>query len=217
MNRRQALKSIGVAAALPLSPSELSLIGRATHAHLQAEGGGDRYVFQCLDSEESEILSAATELILPETDTPGARSAKVPEFIDAVLIGWFQDVERQHFLRGLHDLDARARSSEGVGFLGMRKFGADSDTSGDGARGLRILGRSKPQKARPAGSADRPGSAVLLRPQVAHALRLFHFRSRDGAGARARRLPGKLRRLRPSSRQVSPWRQSSRRKSTTRS
>ncbi len=117
MNRRQALKSIGVAAALPLSPSELSLIGRATHAHLQAEGGEGRYVFQCLDSEESEILSAASELILPETDTPGARSAKVPEFIDAVLIGWFQDVERRHFLRGLHDLDARARSSEGVGFL----------------------------------------------------------------------------------------------------
>lgn len=116
MNRRQALKSIGVAAALPLSSSELFALGRAVHAHVQSGDSGNRYVFLSLDAEETEILSAATELILPETDTPGARSAGVPEFIDAVLGGWFQDGERRHFLRGLRDLDARARKSEGVGF-----------------------------------------------------------------------------------------------------
>ena len=116
MNRRQAIKSIGVAAALPLSSSELFALGRRTHLHVQAGGGGDRYVFLSLDADESEILSVATELILPETDTPGARAAKVPEFIDTVLTGWFSDDERKRFLRGIRDLDERARAEDGVSF-----------------------------------------------------------------------------------------------------
>jgi hypothetical protein len=117
MNRRQAIKSIGVAAALPLSSSELYALGRRAHLHVQAGAqGGDRYIFLGLDADESEILSVATELILPETDTPGARAAKVPEFIDAVLTGWFSDEERKRFLRGVRDLDDRARSADGVGF-----------------------------------------------------------------------------------------------------
>ncbi len=116
MNRRQALKTIGVAAALPLSSSELFALGRRTHLHVQAGGGDDRYIFLSLDADESEILTVATELILPETDTPGARSAKVPEFIDAVLTGWFSDDERKRFLRGIRDLDERARAEDGVGF-----------------------------------------------------------------------------------------------------
>jgi len=117
MNRRQALKSIGVAAALPLSSSELFALGRAAHAHLQAAAEGhDRYIFQSLDPEQGEILAVACELIVPETDTPGARSARVPEFIDAILTGWFDDAERNRFLRGIRDLDKRARVSSGAGF-----------------------------------------------------------------------------------------------------
>ena len=116
MNRRLALKSIGVAAALPLSPSGLVALGRSTHTRVQESHSDARYLFQCLDAEESENLAAATELILPETDTPGARSAKVPEFIDAVLAGWFEEDERRRFLRGLRDMEERARKSEGAGF-----------------------------------------------------------------------------------------------------
>jgi hypothetical protein len=116
MNRRQALKSIGIAAALPLPSKELFALGREAHAHIQAADSRDRYIFQSLDSVESEILSVASELIVPETDTPGARAARVPEFIDTVLTGWFHEDERKRFLRGLRDLDERARASEGAGF-----------------------------------------------------------------------------------------------------
>ena len=107
---------MGVAASLPLASSELLALGRAVHARVQPPDDRDRYLFQSLDVHESEILSVATELILPETDTPGARSARVPEFIDAVLTGWFHDDERRRFLRGIQELDERARSSTGAGF-----------------------------------------------------------------------------------------------------
>ena len=118
MNRRQALKSIAVAAALPLSARELFAIGREAHAHLQsAAAERDRYIFQTLDSDESEILTVATERILPETDTPGARSARVPEFIDVILTGWFTEEERNRFLKGIRELNERALKSKDDSFL----------------------------------------------------------------------------------------------------
>ena len=47
-------------------------------------------------------------MIIPETDTPGATSVKVPEFIDLILTEWASDDERAAFLAGLSDIDARA-------------------------------------------------------------------------------------------------------------
>jgi len=49
-----------------------------------------------------------TDLIIPETDTPGAKAARVNEFIDVVLTEWATDDERQHFLAGLADIDKQS-------------------------------------------------------------------------------------------------------------
>jgi hypothetical protein len=115
MNRRQALR-IGVAAALPLAASDLFALARTVHASLPSQDDRDRYVFQSLDADQSEVLKAACALILPETDTPGALAARVPEFIDAMLTGWFSEAERRLFLKGLRELDSRARLSGRAGF-----------------------------------------------------------------------------------------------------
>jgi hypothetical protein len=116
MNRRQALKSIGIAAALPLSSKELFALGRTAHAHVQAAGGSDRYIFQSLDVHETEILSTATELIIPETDTPGAKAALVNRFVDAV-VDDAEEADRRSFLRGFEWMDARSRELFGDEFL----------------------------------------------------------------------------------------------------
>ena len=47
-------------------------------------------------------------MIIPETDTPGATSVRVPEFIDLILTEWANDEERALFLAGLKDIDTRA-------------------------------------------------------------------------------------------------------------
>ena len=158
MNRREALKSIGVAATLSLSSKELFALGREAHAQLHASAGEDRYLFQCLDADESEILSAAAELILPETDTPGARAAKVPEFIDSLLEGWFHDDERKKFLRGLRDLDERARSSEGTGFASCANAAQTRILQEVEREALSEIETEKPSRLALRGAQSSPGA-----------------------------------------------------------
>jgi hypothetical protein len=158
MNRRQALKSIGVAAALPLSSSELFALGRKTHLHVQAGESDGRYIFLSLDADESAILAVATELIIPETDTPGARSARVPEFIDAVLTGWFSDDERKRFLRGIRDLGERARAADGVGFSKCADATQIRILRELEAEALRELGSVAPTRVARRASQSAPGA-----------------------------------------------------------
>src|SRR6266581_9320680 len=70
-----------------------------------------------LSAEQADLVATIAEHILPETDTPGARAVGVHRFIDAMLADSFPDEERQHFLAGLSDVDARAQRSCGRAFL----------------------------------------------------------------------------------------------------
>src|SRR5439155_11659241 len=51
------------------------------------------------------------------TDTPGARAAGVHRFIDAMLAESFPPSERERFLAGLAEVDARAGRTSGHRFL----------------------------------------------------------------------------------------------------
>ena len=66
--------------------------------------------------EQRELVATASELILPTTDTPGARAAGVHDFIEMMLSDWLEEGEREAFLAGLADLDARSRDRSGVDF-----------------------------------------------------------------------------------------------------
>ncbi len=57
-----------------------------------------------------------TELIIPQTDTPGARAANVNRFIDRVLTD-AQPTVRESFVRGLTWIDTRSRALSGGDFL----------------------------------------------------------------------------------------------------
>ena len=61
-----------------------------------------------LTPAQAEMVAAIAERIIPETDTPGARSAQVHRFIDRMLSDYYSASERNDFLTGLADVDARA-------------------------------------------------------------------------------------------------------------
>ena len=69
-----------------------------------------------LSGHQNETLQVLSELIIPETDTPGAKTALVNRFIDLLLAAESREVQ-QSFLNSLSYLDASARTSFGDAFV----------------------------------------------------------------------------------------------------
>ena len=69
-------------------------------------------------SAELELVATIGELILPRTDTPGARDARAHEHIDLVLSESSED-ERHDFRDGLIWLDRRSQDLYGRGFQAL--------------------------------------------------------------------------------------------------
>lgn len=118
VNRRAALRTlaagaVGVAAA-PLWVEPLTALARAqAHAHAAAPAmAAPRWTPSVLTARQNEAVIALTELIIPETETPGAKAALVNRFIDHVL-AQAPAADRGAFLRGLAWLDERSRAEFG--------------------------------------------------------------------------------------------------------
>jgi hypothetical protein len=61
-------------------------------------------------------VTAAAELLLPPTETPGAKAARVNEFIDHILADWYSEEDRKRFLDGLSDMDSQSQKLFGKDF-----------------------------------------------------------------------------------------------------
>ena len=109
MNRREALFLLAGTAALPDS---LLAMGRAVHQRIRAG------TLRVLTPHQNETVATIAELIIPKTDTPGAREAGVPAFIDVMLADWGDDDQRKMFSGGLANVDERSRATFGKDFIG---------------------------------------------------------------------------------------------------
>ena len=110
MERREALRLLG-AAALPLIPRELYAVLRAARAEIDSG-----VALRTLSAKQNATVRRMAEMILPETDTPGAKSARVNEFIDLILTEWYNPEERARFLDGLANVDAVSHKVFGKDF-----------------------------------------------------------------------------------------------------
>jgi hypothetical protein len=111
MNRRHALRTLAAGTLGSLWVDELSALARQ-HAHAgsaQAAIAAQDWKPAVLNPRQNDLVVLLTELIIPETDTPGAKAARVNRFIDRVL----QDArpaDRERFLKGLAWIEARSRA-----------------------------------------------------------------------------------------------------------
>jgi len=123
MNRRRALTQL-VAGAVGVAATPLwvqSLCARArTEAQTQAAqaaASAAEWSPSVLTPRQNEAVIALTELIIPATDTPGAKAALVNRFVDHVL-STAEAKERSEFVRGLTWLDDRCRARVGKDVAG---------------------------------------------------------------------------------------------------
>lgn len=68
-----------------------------------------------LDAHQNETVIALTDLILPATDTPGAKEANVNRYIDLFLTDGDSE-QRKQFIEGLGWLDRLANETHGKTF-----------------------------------------------------------------------------------------------------
>ena len=110
MDRRTALQRIAALTGGTLSASMIAGVLGGCSAGEKDETFRARTLTQGRD----ELVATLAELIIPETDTPGARAARVHEFIDNMLTDWYDEAEVEQFLSGLEGVEQRA-GAYGVG------------------------------------------------------------------------------------------------------
>jgi hypothetical protein len=114
MHRREVVRFLGAALTLPFLPGTAeAAIALGEQLHLRL--AGEDVPFRTLNAAQQALVTDIAEMIIPETETPGATSVKVPQFIDLILSEWASDDEKSAFLAGLADIDARG----GGHFVGL--------------------------------------------------------------------------------------------------
>ena len=99
MRRRQSLVALSALAGHALFPDVLARFGRALAA------GPAAWTPALLTPAAGQVLAAAVDTILPDTDTPGARVAGVHVFIDLLAKHCRTADEQRAFTAGLDALD----------------------------------------------------------------------------------------------------------------
>jgi hypothetical protein len=121
-SRRQALRTLATGAAAAVSTlwvESLSALARQqAHDHTaQTAIAAQDWTPRVLNARQNDAVVTLTELIIPQTDTPGAKAARVNRFVD-VLLQDAKPADRDTFLRGLTWMDRRAKALFGKDFVG---------------------------------------------------------------------------------------------------
>src|SRR6185503_10527264 len=109
MNRRDLLKLGATAATVPV-------VGLAQPA--KPANPADNWKPELFDDHQNQTIVALVDLIIPDTDTPGARAALVNRHIDHILAAAPED-ERTQFREGLWWVDGYAIRKHGKPFAGL--------------------------------------------------------------------------------------------------
>jgi gluconate 2-dehydrogenase gamma chain len=70
-----------------------------------------------LTEDMARLVAEVAEIIIPKTDTPGAKDVGVPAFIDKMLGECYKKEDQDRFVKGATDFDADAKSTYGDTFI----------------------------------------------------------------------------------------------------
>jgi glucoside 3-dehydrogenase (cytochrome c) hitch-hiker subunit len=115
MNRRDSLKGLGLlVGGNLLAPSLLASFSQTAAA---IKEGKEKWQPRLLSAEQAALLPELVEVIIPTTDTPGAKAALVHVFVDLYVADCYPKAQQELFLKGLDTLDDVSRKQAGRAFL----------------------------------------------------------------------------------------------------
>jgi hypothetical protein len=115
VNRRDALRRLAAgglgAATASLWVENLTALAQQHAAHAESAGAVQQaataFTAKVFNPHQLETAATLSDLIIPTTDTPGARAVLVHQFLDGVLAD-ASEADRKKFLDGLAWLDSRS-------------------------------------------------------------------------------------------------------------
>lgn len=114
MKRRELVKWLAFGSAMPVLPVEVLAAFTGIHQSLSPAGAAK---LKILNVHQDATVTAMAELMIPQTETPGAKAARVNEFIDQIVADWYDEDERAAFLSGLANVDAQTQALFGQTFV----------------------------------------------------------------------------------------------------
>lgn len=112
MNRRDALSRVALLLGGTIVGAEVFLSGCHNHPAATLGGGGTNFT-----NDDILFLDQVAETILPATDTPGAKEAKVGDFMARIVKDCYTEPDQKIFLDGMLKLDAASKMKYDKSFL----------------------------------------------------------------------------------------------------
>ena len=112
MDRREALRRSGLVLGYAVSAPVLMGIMKGCKAAPELT-----YKPVFFTEPQARLVSEVAEIIIPKTDTPGAKDTGVPGFIDQMLKECYKKEDQDRFLAGLQSFDEEAKKAYGDLFI----------------------------------------------------------------------------------------------------
>ena len=112
MDRREALRKTALLMGAAVSASALTGILQGCKATPELT-----YKPVFFTEDQGRIVMEVAEIIIPKTDTPGAKDAGVPGFIDLMLKDCYKKEDQDRFIAGLTSFDEEAKKAYGDSFI----------------------------------------------------------------------------------------------------
>ncbi len=109
MQRREALQRVGIILGGTIVGSEIFLSGCKNE---EKQGSG-----QAFSTEDIAYLDEVAETIIPTTDTPGAKAAKVGTFMTVMVNDCYSETDQKAFHEGLDKLNDASKKKNDASFM----------------------------------------------------------------------------------------------------
>jgi Gluconate 2-dehydrogenase subunit 3 len=111
MNRREAISSVALLLGGTLVGAEAFLSGCSTPDKKFGAAGLN------FSPDDISFLDEVGETIIPATSTPGAKEAKIGEFMKTIVSDCYEEKDQKIFLDGMQKLDDASKKKNGKSFL----------------------------------------------------------------------------------------------------
>ncbi len=116
MDRREALKISSLILGYSLTGTSAMMLLNGCKADPKSD-----WTPSFLSGDELQLVAEISEMILPKTDTPGAKDAQCDRYIDTALFVFAKSEEQEDFRKKLHIFDDKAKEKFAKAFLALNQ------------------------------------------------------------------------------------------------